>query len=177
MNRTIKIAITGPESSGKTTLARDIAKFFNTTCIEEYAREYLAKLGRSYNQADLKIIAEGQLAAERNASNSNKVLICDSDLRVIQVWSEIKYNTCDYTILNDIALNSYDLTILTTPDFEWEPDPLREHPSENDRKRIYQHYKELVTDGGAPMLIVSGPHPCRMKAATGAISALLGQNR
>ena len=55
-----KIVFTGPECSGKTTLSKEIAKHFNLVWVQEYARQYLENLERSYNYYDLKKIAQGQ---------------------------------------------------------------------------------------------------------------------
>jgi nicotinamide riboside kinase len=57
------ITIVGPESSGKTTLARQLSQILKVPWVPEYAREYLSGLGRPYEEQDLSVIAEGQLKA------------------------------------------------------------------------------------------------------------------
>lgn len=57
------ITIVGPESSGKTTLVRELASRYGAPWVPEYARKYLKGLGRPYHENDLIQIAEGQLKA------------------------------------------------------------------------------------------------------------------
>src|SRR5690606_1258045 len=106
-----------------------------TVWVPEYAREYLLNLSRNYQQKDLYEIAEGQMEAENNAlEQANRFLFCDTDLYVIKVWSEHKYNACDYRVLQEIAVRNYDLYLLTDIDIPWIYDPLREHPEPEMRK-------------------------------------------
>ena len=80
----LKIIVTGPESSGKTTLCKALSKHFKISYSKEYAREYLEKLNRDYTQEDLIKIAKGQLHAE------NGIQLLDTDLITIKIWSKYK---------------------------------------------------------------------------------------
>ena len=123
-----KIVVIGPESTGKSTLSEALATALHTVWVPEYAREYLEHLNRPYSETDLQAIARGQLLKEGEvAPLVNKVLICDTDLYVIKVWSEHKYGRCHASILEEIARRKYDLYLLTGIDMPWSPDPLREH--------------------------------------------------
>jgi NadR type nicotinamide-nucleotide adenylyltransferase len=167
--------ILGPESSGKTALATALAAQLNTCQVPEYAREYLELSGGSYNFADLSIIAVGQSASEETqALKAVKYLICDTNNYIIKVWSEVKYGTCDPIILQLIAATQCDLYIITTPDIEWEPDPLREHPGTDIRQQLFLMYKDIAINSGVPFCIVSGSRETRMIQALHAIRAHLG---
>ena len=85
----LKIIVTGPENSGKTTLCKALSEHFNIHFSEEYARGYIDKLDRTYTQTDLLEIAKGQLTSEQNAQ------LLDTDLITIKIWSEYKYGSCD----------------------------------------------------------------------------------
>ena len=113
----LKIIITGPESCGKTTLARQLSAHFQTPLVEEYARIFFEeKQTPQYNAADLLKIAMGQSAAEKQAertllaqfpskkaSNSPNLILCDTDLLTIKIWSEEKYGRCDPWIIERIS--------------------------------------------------------------------------
>jgi nicotinamide riboside kinase len=145
-----KIIVTGPESSGKTTLCKALSKHFNLPFSKEYAREYLDALNRDYNQDDLLNIAKGQLQAE------NGIQLLDTDLITLKIWSEYKYGSCDKWILNQIekqkSENRYYL--LCKPDIPWEADPQRESP--NDREELFEIYKKEIESLGHDYFIVQG---------------------
>lgn len=173
MNKIKKIVIIGGESTGKSTLSKALAEHYKTQWVPEFAREYLEKLNRTYNQNDLTIIAKGQLKLEdEKAKHANQFLFCDTDLNVIKVWSEFKYNSCENKILNFIATRKYDAYILTSPDFPWQDDPLREHPNEKDRKNLFIQYKEILISLNLPFCIVKGNELERFKNACNFISLL-----
>ena len=94
----MKIAITGPESSGKTTLTEKLAIKYNASSVPEFARNYLLDRNGIYNQQDLDTIAIGQVNS-LEAIQTN-FLICDTEMTVIKIWSEFKYKSCSETILN-----------------------------------------------------------------------------
>ncbi|MBT7896427.1 MAG: ATP-binding protein [Flavobacteriales bacterium] len=134
-----KIIITGPESSGKTTLSNDLKKYFNTNLVTEYAREYIDKLNSKYNYEDLLKIAKQQLKNE-NKTQLTTPLICDTDLITIKIWSEYKYSKCDTWILQHIKKqkNESRFYLLCKPDLEWKYDPQREN--QFDRKAVFDIY-------------------------------------
>ena len=86
-----------PESSGKTTLSRELAKYYNTIWIEEFAREYLQEKWNKENKTcelkDMLSIAIGQIKLENEFSKkANKILFCDTDLLETKVYFETYYN-------------------------------------------------------------------------------------
>lgn len=150
-----RIAITGPESAGKTTLAQALAAGFGTVWVPEYAREYLDKLGRPYVFEDLEAIARGQRELEEQyARRAHRYLFCDTDLLVIHIWSEYKYQQTSPFVLESLNSRPYDLYVLCSPDIPWEYDPLRENPGE--REELYQLYKKELEARSMPFIEVSG---------------------
>ena len=96
----IKIALVGPESTGKTTLSKQLAEHFETVWATEFARDYLQEKWNNKKQIcepeDLLPIAIGQTKLENeNLTIANKFLFCDTSLLVTKVFSEIYYNFCD----------------------------------------------------------------------------------
>lgn len=166
------VSIVGPESTGKTTLAKSLAAHYNTTWVEEYAREYLNSLDRPYNQSDLLQITAGQLKAHKEGQkNANSLLIQDTDLYVIKVWSEFKYGNCDPYILQQLDMQHVDLYLLTFFDVPYEDDPLRENRDE--RPELFDIYENEIKASGVPYLVMQGDHTKRLKKATQAINNLL----
>ena len=145
-----KIIITGPESSGKTTLCNALSKHFNLPFSKEYAREYLEKLNSNYTQDDLLKIAKGQLQTE------NGLQLLDTDLITLKIWSEYKYGSCDNWILTQIEKQKIEnrFYLICKPDLTWQPDKQRENP--NDRDSLFEIYKQKLNDLGHKYFIVEG---------------------
>jgi len=172
----IRIAITGPESCGKTTLAKQLAKEYDTVWVPEYAREYLDNLGRDYVYDDLEEIAKGQIRQEfKLMQDANKFIFADTELIVIKIWSLHKYKTCSNFILNAIEENPFDLYLLTYPDLEWEFDPLRELPSEELRKEVFDMYIKELENYGFRYEIIKGRGEERFKNAKAIVEKYLGE--
>ena len=152
-----KIVITGPESTGKSQLSAKLADYLQTVWVPEYARNFLDELDRPYEEGDLLKIAQGQVTLEEEmAKRANKVLIVDTDLTVIQIWSEFKYGRCDPWITNQLAKRKYDLYLLTKVDLPWQPDPFRENPKPAERKDLFERHRKLLYNLKADFEVVEG---------------------
>jgi NadR type nicotinamide-nucleotide adenylyltransferase len=149
----MRIAVTGPESSGKTTLAKTLAERLQIPWIREFARDYLMELNRPYHQDDLVKIAIGQLA-EWNKFSSEVSLICDTEMLVMNIWSQVKYGSVDPIIQNAWAEQRFDHYFVCRPDIPWEDDPLREHPEQ--REELFEIYLEGLKARDLPFTIVEG---------------------
>ena len=168
-----RILILGPESTGKSTLAKDLAIHFGEPWVPEFAREYLEKLERPYQFEDLAEIGKGQVKLEDQlAEKAQKFLFCDTDLRVIHIWSEHRFGKTHPWVLEEIHRRKYELILLTDTDLPWEPDPLREYPELEMRQYFFEKYRKLAEDSGFPYLIVSGDREKRLKFSLEAIQAL-----
>lgn len=169
----MKVVVVGPESTGKSTLSSSLARALQTEWVPEYARAYLEKLGKPYEEADLLKIAEGQLKEEdKQSKQANDILICDTDLYVIKVWSEAKYKRCHPWILEQIAERKYDAYILTDIDMAWQDDPLREHPAPEERLYFFNIYKDIVQQSGLPWMLASGDESIRLSTSINFIENL-----
>lgn len=168
-----KIAVIGPESTGKSLLSEALARELQTVWVPEYARIYLETLNRPYTQSDLLTIAKKQIELEDSlAADARKFLVCDTDLYVIKVWSEHKYSSCHNWILQQIAQRPYDLYILTYIDTVWEYDPLREHPEPEERVYFYSIYKDIVMNSSVNWVSISGSLDDRTQTALEAVNNL-----
>lgn len=166
-----RFAITGPESTGKSALAKDLAEHYKTVFVPEVARLYIDALEHPYNQNDLLEIAKLQCAEEdKLLSKANKILICDTDLFVIKIWSEFKYGICDDWILDELAKRKYDLHLLCNIDLPWENDPQREHP--NERQELFDIYHHELIKMQVKYEIITGSENRRLKSAILAVNKL-----
>lgn len=165
-----KIVITGPESTGKTTLARQLADHFNVQPVPEFARSFLEQLGRPYMESDLVDIAKGQLAlSQKPEYKKEPVQICDTGFLVLKIWSEFKYGRCHPWILEQFQLERPDLYLLCDIDLSWSFDPFRENPHQSDREELMNRYLSQLEMTGMPYEIVSGQGEERFKNALLAI--------
>ncbi|MFM8449680.1 MAG: AAA family ATPase [Haliscomenobacter sp.] len=150
-----KIAVTGPESSGKTTLALALADALDAAYAEEYARAYLQERDGQYTESDLMAIARGQQALEDAlVATGRSFHLCDTDMVVLKVWSEFRFGRTDSFIDLAVRQRRYDLTLLCLPDIPWQPDPLRENP--DDRMVLLAHYRRALAQSGAHVVEIGG---------------------
>ncbi|MCR9083390.1 MAG: ATP-binding protein [Cyclobacteriaceae bacterium] len=171
-----RILILGPESTGKSTLASDLAVHFEEPWVPEFAREYLSMLDREYEYQDLLQIAKGQVALEDElAQKAQKFLFCDTDLRVIQVWSEHKYGRVHDWVKTELDQRVYDLILLTDIDLPWEPDPLREHPDSEMRQYFLDWYQKLAVQSDFPWEKISGNRSKRLEKSIDLIESHFSQ--
>jgi NadR type nicotinamide-nucleotide adenylyltransferase len=152
----VKLALVGPECSGKTTLAKALSEEWNEPFVEEYAREYLESLGRNYNQDDILDIAKGQLEREYQvAEQCNHFLICDTNTLVSKVWAEVRFGRAQNWIERQFLEKPYQLYILCGhKGIEWEYDDLRENP--DDRQELYDHYRKALIRAGKRYIELEG---------------------
>jgi NadR type nicotinamide-nucleotide adenylyltransferase len=160
-----RISITGPESTGKTTLAQQLAEQYRTVYAPEVARSYLASIGRPYTYDDLLIIAREQYRMEQQmVKKADRYLFCDSDFLVLKIWSLDKFGRCEPWILDRVERHRYDLYLLTDIDLPWEPDPQREDPHR--REYLFGLYRAELEGLGVSYEVVSGRQEERLERAT-----------
>ena len=181
-----KIVIIGPESTGKSTLCKQLAQHYDTMWCPEFAREYLLANGSSYEYEDLLTIAKGQLALEdeytatleRNSlpmleEGNHLPLFIDTDMYVMKVWCEFALGKCHRFILDEIIKREYDLYLLCNIDLPWVKDELREYPDIHTRKKLYHIYKDIMINQLVPWVDLSGSHKQRIQKAITAVDAIL----
>lgn len=193
----IKVAVIGPESTGKSTLCEMLALHYNTQWCPEFAREYLLTHGMDYTYDDLLYIAKGQLAmedeyirsvlgssesgvnAELRTLNSelqppgSTLLFIDTDMYVMKVWCEFVFGKCHRWVLEQIVKRKYDLYLLCSTDLPWVKDELREYPDLITRDKLYHIYKDIMINQSTPWVDISGDHIERTQMAIKAVDQLV----
>ena len=174
-SKIIKIALFGPESTGKTTLAIQLADHFKTAWVPEFAREYLqekwGETGQICDINDMIPIAYGQTKLENDKlSKANKFLFCDTNLMVTKVFSDIYYNYCDPLLDQAAREHEYDLFFLTDIDVPWEKDDLRDKPEGRDA--VFAVFKQTLINNNKPFITLSGNKNLRLNKAITIINEL-----
>ena len=171
-SRSFTIALTGPESSGKTTLAQWLGELLAVPVVPELARDMLSA-GAGYGKAELLEIITAQLALEAKMRRAQTgLLICDTDVLVLQIWWQEKFGELPPELRaagEDLAPRGY---LLTRPDLPWQPDPLRENP--DDRERLFELYLAQLKAGPWRHAIVAGEGDARRQSAMVGLLSLTG---
>jgi NadR type nicotinamide-nucleotide adenylyltransferase len=169
-----KIVVTGPESTGKSTLCEQLAAHYETEWVPEYARQYLLEIKRPYTYEDLLIIARGQIEQEDRITSSIKrsLVIIDTDMYVMKVWCEFVFGKCHSFILDEIVKRKYDGYLLCNTDLPWVADELREYPDLESRERLYHMYKDLMINQSAPWVDIFGSYEDRFQKAVSFIDVV-----
>lgn len=161
----IRIAITGPECCGKSTLCNWLSeRIFDTRVVKEYAREYLDKKGPGYlyTQEDVLLIARrtAELLSKAFKGNSD-ALIVDTDFYVLDIWWRERFGDSNEEIAMMKETYDFDLYLVCQPDLPWEEDSLREN--EYDRDRLFSLYVEDLFNDGKTVEVVKGTGEARMQ--------------
>jgi HTH-type transcriptional repressor of NAD biosynthesis genes len=173
----VKVVLFGPESTGKTTLSKQLARYYNTVWAPEFARDYLQKKWNNERKTceaeDLIEIAFGQMKLENKlAKKADKVLICDTDLLETKVYSEEYYGGfVDENLDKAAKKNQYDLYLLTYIDTPWEEDDLRDRPGL--RLEMFTAFENALKKHNRNYILLKGDKEARLKNATKAIDKII----
>ncbi len=165
----LRIVLYGPESSGKTTLAKALAKQFQTTWVPEFARNYLQEKWDQKKEVcsleDLIIIAKGQINHENYLiEDANKFLFCDTNVLITKAWSETHFNGyCAPEIQYWVDTFKYDHYFLTDIDVPWQADDLRDRP--NNRKQMLDYFENILKNKKESYTLLKGNLNLRLEKA------------
>lgn len=172
MNKRIKrIALIGPESTGKTTLAEQLARHYKTVWIPEYSRNYVENLNRKYTKEDILLTIREQCEEEdRLLEQANKFLFADTEPILAQVWMMDVYHEKSAEIEKLIQERAYDLYLLLSPDLPYVNDPVRENPARRDF--FFDWYKKELEERHLPYRVITGTGESRLSFAIKEIESL-----
>ncbi|MFK7767825.1 MAG: AAA family ATPase [Mariniblastus sp.] len=174
-----RICIFGPESTGKSTLCKQLAAHFETVYVPEYARTHIEMhskhCGHELSLDDIPLIARGQMAAEDAiAFNANRVLFCDTDLTATTIWSEWLFKSCPTWIAKEADRRHYDLYLLTDVDVPWVDDVVRYLPEE--RTSFLERCKHELKSRNRDFVLLSGDWQTRFDTAVRAVGRVLANH-
>ena len=167
-----RIAILGAESSGKSELAQALAAHFETLWVPEYLREFVEVGGRVPVSEDQLLIAKTQLARENlAAANAHSWLFCDTTPLMTALYSRHYFDEIDPELVELELAHNYQFTIVTAPDFPWEPDGLlRESPQV--RQKVHEDLLALLDERQIPFMLVEGSLEARLQQVQFALDFL-----
>lgn len=163
-----RIALIGPESTGKTTLCKQLARFFGTVWVPEYERYYMRRRMQHYNLVDIEHCAKKQIEWEtRLLARAKGYFFADTELIILKVWCEWTFKTCPVWLDETIDQYRYDLYLLTYPDIPFQPDPIRS--CSDHRSTLFKHYQMELEKRQFSFFIVKGLGTARLASALNAI--------
>lgn len=169
----IKIAVVGPESTGKSEMAEYLAQELDTLFVPEYARYYCEDLNRSYTLQDEMNMFYGQLALEDSllAVVRQPLIICDTTFLTVKVWSDHLFGHTPERVLEELPVRVYHRYLLMDIDLPWEDDPLRDFPDK--REHFMQVWLEELARLEASYDVIRGTGEQRFRAGLSAVQAFL----
>ena len=167
-----RVCIYGPESTGKTTLAANLARHFQTVYVEEYARPLLEPKNGTTDYEDFEKIARGQRASENAmAKQANRILFCDTDLLTTTVWSQMLFGTSPAWLNEAAEAMYYDLYLVMNIDVPWVDDSQR--TLANRRQEFFDLCIRTLEERKRPYIIISGTWEERFTRAVEVVDPLL----
>jgi len=159
-----KICIYGPESTGKTTLAKQLAEHYKTEWIPEYARVWIEKNGFKFNYLDIERFGRGQIRIEKKAcEKANQFLFCDTDSITTSIYSRQYFKKVPPLVKKLAKSNRFDLYLFTEIDLPWKKDKLRDLGHK--RREMKNIFKQALVERNIPFEVVKGRGSERLKAA------------
>ena len=170
-----RVVITGSESTGKTTLARNLGAHFGVPWVPEFARDYAdaqTLAGRKLDETDVEPIARGTIERQDAALGSGaEVVFFDTDLVSTVVYARHYYGNCPAWIETAARDRLGDLYLLCDIDVPWIPDGVRDVPHQ--RAHMHALFVAGLSAFGANVAVISGPWAERFRAAVDACRTLL----
>jgi NadR type nicotinamide-nucleotide adenylyltransferase len=167
-----KIAVVGPESTGKSTISSQLAEYHQTVWVPEFARDYCSKLTAPCTIQDELNMFYGQLELEEQIlPKANKILICDTTFITVKIWTDHNFGSTPQEVVDQLAKHPYDFYLLMDIDLPWQDDPLREFP--NLRDHFMNIWHQELKSLGANYTVISGSDNQRLSNAISAIEQFL----
>lgn len=151
-----KIAIVGPESTGKSTLTQQLARHYQTLWVAEYARYYCEHLTEDCTLQDEINMFHGQIALENSIVSiaEKDFIFCDITVLTVKIFCDDVFGGTPQIVLDAVKSKKYDLYLLMDIDLPWENDPLRGLASR--RNHFMEIWKQELNALNANYTLISG---------------------
>lgn len=181
MKKILRVCVVGAESTGTTTLARELAAHYQTLWVPEYGRLYTERLREGgintfvyhwRTEEFVHIAKQQQKDEDEMARKANRVLFCDTDALATAIWHQRYVGTWSEEVDQIASRRRYDLYLLTNCDIPFEHDGVRD--GQHIRPWMTQRFTEELTTRGLPWVLVKGGREERLKRAVEEVDKLLG---
>lgn len=147
-----RVGVIGPESTGKSTLAKYLAQRYKGVLVTEYAREYMEQLAPSYEYTYDDVVAIAQQQIQVLSTLSADLVVFDTELIITKVWFLHKFGKCPKFLQEALLNHPLDVYLLCYPDIPWQPDPVRENP--DIREFLFEWYEREIQALDIPYYII-----------------------
>lgn len=170
-----RIAVYGPESTGKTELAEKLAAHFRAPLVAEYARERWDAQGALALDDMLPVAQEQWRREDEAAAKADRLIICDTDALTTMLWSDLLYGTTPDPLRRgaEKRCQAYALYLLLDIDVPFSPDPQRCFPDPADRAKAMRVWRGALERRGLPFELIRGDWAARERAAIAAVERVL----
>lgn len=168
------ITITGPECTGKTTLAASLAEHYATVWVQEQSRIYAERKPGPLDRGDVESIARQQIAAEeRGFMEATGLLILDTDLLSTVIYARHYYGQCPEWIAKSSVGRQSDLYLLTALDVPWTADSVRDRGDR--REEMFELFRSELASRALPVVSINGSIGDRFRQAVSAIDSFTAE--
>jgi NadR type nicotinamide-nucleotide adenylyltransferase len=170
----MRVVLTGSESTGKSTLAADLARQYDAPLVPEFVRGYAEQRGGVIEFGDHGPIARGQIALEDEyIARGGRLLVQDTDLLSTVVYCRHYFGRCPAWIEETAASRRPALYLLCEIDVPWVADGVRDRGDR--REEMQSLFRDEVRASGVRSVALVGDHATRLLSAIAAIDSALSR--
>lgn len=167
-----RVVLTGPECSGKTTLAAVLAARFDAPWVPEAARRFVETTPGELSARTVEPIARLSMRlADEVMRDAPPLLFFDTDLVSTVVYARHYYGECPDWIEREARARRSDLYLLGSPDLPWTADGVRDRPAQ--REELFEEFRRALEEIGARIVVLRGEGTARTGRAERAVTDLL----
>ena len=172
-----RVVITGAESTGKTTLTRQLAAHFEAPISREFVRDFVESIDRPIRVKDLGAIMKGQINYESEAcKNSPRIVFHDTNLLSNSIYAEYYFKEQPKALESTLSHTKYDLYLFCQNEIPWQPDG-EQRDSPQARNEIHIAFEKHLADCLVPVIQIKGNPENRFHQAISAIRECLSKGK